>query len=181
MPVRKAEEKDLDAVAAIYEKILTEEENGMCSIGWKRGIYPTRKTAETALAQKDLFVLEEDGRILAAMRLNREQVPEYANVRWKYEASPERIMVMHTLVVDPDEKGRGCGGRMIRFYENYAYEQSCPHLRIDTNQKNTVARAMYRHLGYREAGITPCVFNGIEGVELVCLEKNLNANRKESG
>ena len=32
MPVRKAEEKDIDAVAAIYEKILTEEENGMCSI-----------------------------------------------------------------------------------------------------------------------------------------------------
>ena len=31
MPVRKAEEKDIDAVAAIYEKILTEEENGMCS------------------------------------------------------------------------------------------------------------------------------------------------------
>ena len=55
MPVRKAEEKDIDAVAAIYEKILTEEENGMCSSGWKRGIYPTRKTAETALAQKGSF------------------------------------------------------------------------------------------------------------------------------
>lgn len=181
MLIRKAEEKDIDAVAGIYEKILAEEEKGIGSTGWKRGIYPTRKTAETALARKDLFVLEEEGRILAAMRINREQVPEYVNVRWKYEAAEERIMVMHTLVVDPDEKGQGYGGRMIRFYEDYACKQGCPWLRIDTNKKNIPARDMYRHLGYREAGITPCVFNGIEGVELVCLEKELNGNRKERG
>ena len=44
---------------------------------------------------------------------------------------------------------------------------------MDTNARNARARAMYRRLGYREAGIAPCVFNGIPGVELVCLEKSL--------
>lgn len=32
---------------------------------------------------------------------------------------------------------------------------------------------LYARLGYREAGIVPCVFNGIKGVGLVCLEKKL--------
>ena len=40
-----------------------------------------------------------------------------------------------------------------------------------TNEKNKKARALYNKIGYREAGVVPCIFNGIEGVPLVCLEK----------
>ena len=35
------------------------------------------------------------------------------------------------------------------------------------------ARRLYARLGYREIGIVPTVFNGIPGVDLVLLEKNL--------
>ena len=44
---------------------------------------------------------------------------------------------------------------------------------MDTNEKNTNARKLYKKLGYKEPGIVPCVFNGIDGVQLVCLEKTL--------
>ena len=44
---------------------------------------------------------------------------------------------------------------------------------MDTNARNEAARAMYRKLGYREIGIVPTVFNGIEGVQLVLLEKKI--------
>ena len=44
---------------------------------------------------------------------------------------------------------------------------------MDTNERNEKARAMYRKLGYREAGIIPTVFNGIPGVGLVLLEKRI--------
>ena len=33
---------------------------------------------------------------------------------------------------------------------------------------------MYRKLGYKEIGIVPTTFNGITGVDLVLLEKNLS-------
>ena len=33
---------------------------------------------------------------------------------------------------------------------------------------------MYRKLGYREVGQVPTVFNGIDGVMLVLLEKSLS-------
>lgn len=67
MPVtfRKAAASDIDAVTAIYDAIITEEEAGRAATGWKRGIYPVRATAETALTRGDLFVAEADGRVAA--------------------------------------------------------------------------------------------------------------------
>ncbi len=44
---------------------------------------------------------------------------------------------------------------------------------MDTNELNQNARSFYKKLGYNEAGILPCVFNGIPGIKLVMLEKKL--------
>ena len=81
---------------------------------------------------------------------------------------------LHTLVVDPAAKGRGCGTEFVNFYEEMGKATARPFLRMDTNEKNRAARALYHKLGYREAGIVPCEFNGICGVGLVCLEKTLD-------
>ena len=171
--VRKATPADLDAIAAIYDHIHTNEEAGLTTVGWIRHIYPTRKSAEEAIAKGEMFVLEADGGVAAAAKINQEQVPEYANARWEYPAPDEKVMVLHTLVVSPKAKGKGYGSRFVDFYETYAREKGCPYLRMDTNERNLAARALYQKLGYREVGIVSCVFNGIPGVRLVCLEKKV--------
>lgn len=172
--IRRAVLEDIPGVTAIYDHILTEEENGRAVVGWIRGVYPTEKTALDALKAGTLFVLEQDGAIAAAAKIDRNQVPEYADAPWRYPDAPaEQVMVLHTLVVDPAQAGRGCGTEFVRFYERYALEKGCPYLRMDTNARNTAARRLYNRLGYWEAGIVPCVFNGIPGVQLVCLEKFL--------
>ena len=173
MEFRKANAADLDAIAAIYDRIHTREEAGETCVGWVRGIYPTRATAEAALAAGDLFVLEDGGTVAAAARINQEQVPEYRDARWQADAPDNEVMVLHTLTVDPARGGGGYGTAFVAFYEGWARSHGCPHLRMDTNVKNARARRLYGHLGYREAGVIPCVFNGITGVQLVCLEKNL--------
>ena len=171
--IRKAIPADIPAVVRIYDAILTEQEQGRASIGWIRGVYPTEQTAREALDAGELFVWEQDGNILAAAKINREQVPEYALARWEYPAPDDKIMVLHTLVVDPAASGRGIGTGFVAFYEQYALENGCRFLRMDTNEINSAARTLYRHLGYREVGIVPCCFNGIPDVQLVCLEKYL--------
>ena len=172
--IRKAMQADVPAVAGIYDRILLKEEAGQVTIGWLRGVYPTEQTARAALAADDLFVMEADGVICATARINQVQVPEYRNADWRYADVPENeIMVLHTLVVDPLESGHGYGTKFVAFYEQYALENGCPFLRMDTNEKNSTARALYKKLGYREVGIVPCDFNGIPGVRLVCLEKKL--------
>ena len=171
--IRKATQDDIPAIAAIYERIHDREEAGAGATGWKRGVYPTEATARAALNAGDLFVDERGGRIAAAARINREQVPEYALARWQYAAPADRIMVLHTLTVDPDAAGQGVGTGFVAFYEQYARAHGCFCLRMDTNAINAPARALYKRLGYREADIVPCDFNGVGKIRLVCLEKRL--------
>ena len=172
--IRKAVLEDIPQITAIYDHILTQEEQGRAAVGWIRGVYPTEQTALDSLAAGTLFVLEMEGSIAAAAKIDQNQVPEYSGVPWRHPDAPERqVMVLHTLVVDPAFAGRGCGSEFVRFYEKYALERGCPYLRMDTNAKNTAARRLYARLGYWEAGIAPCVFNGIPDVQLVCLEKFL--------
>lgn len=171
--MRKAEMRDVARVAEIYERIHDEEEAGRVTTGWLRTVYPVRRTAEDAVTRGDLFVEEEEGAVVAAAIINHIQVPEYAGCRWRYDAPDEAVMVLHTLVVDPAASGRGYGARFVRGYEAYAAGHGCPFLRMDTNEKNARARALYARLGYWETGIIPCTFNGISGVRLVCLEKKV--------
>lgn len=173
MQFRKATSADIPYIAEIYEEIHTEEEAGRVTIGWERRVYPTEATAEAALEREDLFVGVDNDRIFGAAIINQQQVDVYEGAAWIFPAKDEEVMVLHTLVVSPKAAGRGYGEAFARFYEDYARENDCPVLRIDTNERNTRARNMYKKLGYRESDMVPCQFNGIDGVHLVLLEKNL--------
>ena len=171
MIIRKAVQKDLDAVERIYDAIHTAEENGKQTIGWIRGVYPVRATAEGALKRDDLFVLEDDGEVRGTGILNQMQVDSYSEGSWEHDVPDDKVAVLHTLVISPDQSGKGYGKAFLAFYEQYALENGCTELRIDTNARNVTARQMYKKLGYKEIGIIPTTFNGIPGINLVLLEK----------
>lgn len=172
--IRKAISKDLPTVVDIYNSIHDAEESGQITTGWLRNVYPTESTASAALRRNDLFVLEESGQLLASAIINQIQVDVYAGAPWENTVSDDQVCVLHTLTVSPKAAHQGLGSAFVRFYEQYAAEHGCPELRIDTNERNLRARAMYRWHGYKEIGIFPTVFNGIPGVNLVLMEKSIN-------
>ena len=171
--IRKALSSDLEKIAALYSHIHDEQDKGTLYTGWVRNVYPTIKTAETALQRGDLFVEEANGNIVGAAIINNVQVDVYKNAAWKKTYPDEQILVLHTLVIDPYAKGKGFGKQFVNFYEQYAAEHGCKELRLDTNELNTNARKFYQKLGYSEIGTAACEFNGIKGVKLVLLEKSL--------
>ena len=83
---------------------------------------------------------EEKGKIIGCAVINQQQVKEYADANWRFPAPDAEVMVLHTLVVSPKITGKGIGSAFVDFYENYALEHSCHYLRMDTNEKNIVAR-----------------------------------------
>ena len=85
---RRAETGDLNAIAAIYDEIHSEIEAGRASIGWIRGVYPTRATAEASIRLGDMYVEIENGEIVAAARINQHQGPEYDGASWSFDAPP---------------------------------------------------------------------------------------------
>ena len=173
--IRKANcENDIKKAAEIYEKIQKLELEGVYHTGWKLGIYPTYKTADTAYSADELYVFEdENGNIAASAIINHKCPDSYKEGKWNTEADGKEILVLHTLSVDPDVKGKGIGKQFVAFYEDMARKLFCKTLRMDTNKTNSAARALYKKLGFAEVGIVPCEFNGLEGVNLVLLEKTL--------
>ena len=85
--IRKAEKKDIDAVAAIYAHIHEQERTGKATIGWLPGIYPVRGTAEAVLARENgctVLRMDTNAKNAAARRLyqklampNRISCPAY--------------------------------------------------------------------------------------------------------
>ena len=76
--IRKAEKKDIDAVAAIYAHIHEQERTGKATIGWLPGINPSStnmvssRTAEAALARENgctVLRMDTNAKNAAARRL----------------------------------------------------------------------------------------------------------------
>ncbi|ULQ59418.1 GNAT family N-acetyltransferase [Brucepastera parasyntrophica] len=172
--IRKSSKSDIQDVVKIYEKIIEKESSFKIMTGWKKNLYPSHHTALEAHNCGELFVMEIDNEIAASAIINQNQICEYADCEWEFKARNNEIMVLHTLAVDPEKSGKGYATDFISFYENYALENSCRYLRLDTNVINSAARALYKKLGYKESGIILCKFNGIEGIQLVCLEKKID-------
>ena len=172
--IRKATTEDLPAIVAIYDEVHSREEAGEVTIGWIRDVYPIQKTAEDSIKRGDMFVQEtDDGEIVGTAIINQMQVDVYDQGDWERQARDEEVMVIHTLIISASAKGCNLGAEFIEFYENYAREQSCTSLRLDTNARNEAARAFYKNHGYKEIGIVPTVFNDIPGVDLVLIEKKI--------
>lgn len=172
--IRKATWDDLDAIERLYDEMHDAKDAGLIITNWKRGIYPSRATAEAALERDDLFVMEENGRIIGSGIINQAQLGIYAGAAWKHRVPDEQVCVLHTLMISPAEQRKGHAREFLRFYEEYALEHGCSELRIDTSEINTPARSMYRKHGFEEVGIATSELNGIPGVTLVMLEKHLN-------
>lgn len=173
MNIRKATAADIDGIEKIYDDIHTAEERGEQTIGWIRDVYPVRATAEAGLQRGDLYVMEDGGELLGTAIINDIQVDVYKSGKWDHEAADDEVCVLHTLVISPYAKGKGCGRTFVKFYEDYALQHGRHELRIDTNERNAAARAMYKKYGYKEIGVVPTVFNGIPDVMLVMLEKRV--------
>ena len=171
--IRKATSNDLDAVVRLYDEMHDAQAAGLICTNWKRGIYPSRATACSALERDDLFVMEENGRIIGSGIINHTQLRIYAGAPWKHNVPDSQVCVLHTMMISPAEFRKGHARAFLAFYEHYARDHGCPELRIDTSEINTPARAMYRKHGFQEIGIATQELNGIPDVTLVMLEKYL--------
>lgn len=171
--IRKAVGSDIQGVVQIYDEILNLEAARKGKTGWVKGIFPSEKSAMAALEDDELYVMEQEGKIVASARINHTQVPAYAKAQWNCTAPDEEIMVMHTLSIAPEESRKGYATAFVKYCEALAAEKGCKSLRMDANEINTPARNLYTKLGYKEAGIVFCNFNGIKDVRLVCMEKDI--------
>ena len=168
--IRKAEKKDIAAIADTYTELLTYEQQHGSHSNWVLGVYPTIAVPEQKVPDGTMYVLEEDGEICASMVLNHEQAEEYSHIDWHYPGDGEEVLVIHTLCVPPRKAGCGCGRRMVEFAKKLASDMDCRAVRIDTYIHNEPAKRLYQNNGFRIAGSARTLHQGVIEEELVYLE-----------
>ena len=159
--IRKAVWQDIDLVEKGYiELLLHEQEHGAYTV-WQMGVYPTRATAENALREGSLYVMEQDGEICASMILNRTQPKEYDKINWSRPAQHDEVLVVHLLCVRPSKAGRGIGRAMVEFAVEEGKHLHCKAVRLDTGAQNKPAAALYQKLGFALAATGSMAIGGM--------------------
>lgn len=172
--IRKATSDDIDAITGIYGQIHRQEREGKVTIGWDADTYPIRQTAEEALNANSLYVMTLGTSIVASAIINQIQPDAYSLPDWKYRVSPDKVGVLHTLVVNPTHSHRGLGRQFVDFFERHCREKGWEVARLDTQEKNTRALKFYPKIGYRLAGIYPTRFFTLPTeIRLAMFEKRL--------
>src|SRR5690348_6169187 len=129
--LRPAKSEDLSAVAALIEAAYR---HYVPILG--RRPRPMDDDLQARLGNGELFVIEEDGTLLAVLTMM---------------VQPAAVHIFN-FAVHPDAQGRGLLRQMLDFAEAAARREDKSKLTLYTNAAMTRNRAIYAHLGFTETG-----------------------------
>jgi ribosomal protein S18 acetylase RimI-like enzyme len=167
MRIRPACIEEVDVLHGILtEAVRRLHEQGIAQ--WDE-IYPDKQALARDIENREMHVIEQDGRVAGFIVINEDQPPEFAAVQWTY---PGRALVVHRLTIAPACQNRGMATLLMDFAEETAAVRGYNCIRLDAFTRNPSALALYENRGYRKAG-TVCFRKG----EFCCYEKAIKEGR----
>jgi ribosomal protein S18 acetylase RimI-like enzyme len=163
--IRLANVNDLERIMEIVDetvKIMNDSGN----FQWD-STYPREDRFQKDIDAEDLYVFEEDGRVLGFVCINSEESDEYMDAKWSLEGE---ALVVHRVAIAVDGRRKGIAGAFMKLAEDIAAEKGIGLIKTDTNIKNDPARGMFKRYGFNEIGEINLI--GRFG-KFVCLEKVL--------
>lgn len=152
MVIEKAEQKDIDEIKQMYDRVTAYLEENINYPAWRSGVYPTRKTAEEAVEKGSLYAARISGCIAAAVILKEEAEPEFKNAAWLIQAGGNEIFSLCTLAVDPKYLRQGIARKLVQFSLELAEKKAKKAIRLDVTQVNEPAIRLYREFGFQYIG-----------------------------
>ena len=146
MFVRKAANEDLDTILQIYDnarKFMRAHDN---PDQWKDGSYPDRALLEYDISLGRLYVVDDEGEIIAVFAYILGEDPTYQVIEYGSWINNEPYGTVHRLA------SSGKRPRITEFLFDWALEQ-CPNLRGDTHSDNYVMQSAAEDFGFKMCGI----------------------------
>lgn len=143
--IRKATIEDTEQILNVVKNVKNKlMENGIDQ--WDSQ-YPTKDDITPDILSGLQFVLIDNDIVIGAISIDPKQPPEYQSVSW---TTPEPVMVIHRLAVDPSFQGCGFAKKLVRFAEQVALDRQAKSIRLDAFVKNPIACGLYKKLGYQQ-------------------------------
>lgn len=173
MNIRLCINDDILPVAAFYDTVVLHLEQTVNYPKWEYGVYPSRQSVERVIKLGVQYLCEDNGQILGAFVLNEEPQGAYEKGDWEKELKRGEYLVIHTLAVDPECRGRGVGKEMVSFCQEEAIRKGNRALRIDVVPGNIPAIRLYERMGFVFAGQVDLERDIPEIPEFALFEKTL--------
>ena len=119
---------------------------------WVYGQHPTDKIILGYIQQNAMYILEENGVILAAVAVTMSQPEDYHNIEWQHELMDDEAAVVHILCTNPDYQKQGIGRKMVEECVCLAKKAGKKAVRLDALESNTPAHRMYEAMGFELRG-----------------------------
>ena len=153
--IRKAEFTDLPQILKIYEDAREfMRQTGNPNQWWD--YHPAESILREDIPKGQLYVWEEDGKLLASFAYIPGIDPTYLQIDGPGWLNEEPYGVIHRIAVA--QRGQGLIARIF----DWALER-CPNLRIDTHVDNQPMRRALEKYGFQYCGIIH-IFNGDERI-----------------
>jgi ribosomal protein S18 acetylase RimI-like enzyme len=133
--------------------------------------YPGKEYLEASVNAKELFVLKKSDEIVGAVVLNENQAKAWENINWNKNCG--KVLVVHALIIDPRHQGKGLGGKLLSFCEDFACKNSYKSIRLDSFRKNEIANKLYLNHGYKNRGVVEFEMKPEGNRTYYCYEKEL--------
>jgi len=140
---------DFDEMELLYDNINDYFENGINYPGWKKGIYPIRQNAVDGINNNNLFVARHNGKIVGSIILSHIPETAYKYAKWEFESDYSDVIVVHTLVVHPEQLKCGTGKSLLDFALQYGRIQDIKSIRLDVFDGNYPAIKLYEKCGFK--------------------------------
>ncbi|MBO7730657.1 MAG: N-acetyltransferase [Lachnospiraceae bacterium] len=141
--IRKAEKKDAIEAERIFQSArLFMRQNGN-DIQWN-SIYPSAEDVFSDAEKGVGYVMCEDGKIFAYFAFIIGEDPTYSYIEGKWLSS-ETYGTIHRIASDGTHKG------VMKLCVDHC-RTICPHIRIDTHEKNLTMRNALARLGFIHCG-----------------------------
>ncbi len=112
--------------------------------------YPSKDAFENDIDRNELYVLEENSKIIGTIVISTHMDQEYQPIKWLTEN--KNNIYIHRLSVHPENQGKGYAQKMMTFAENYAKQKNYSSVRLDTFSQNKRNQKFYEARGYKKLG-----------------------------
>jgi ribosomal protein S18 acetylase RimI-like enzyme len=143
--IRSADKTDLSKIIQITQACAKH----LCEMGifqWNEN-YPSLEAFEKDLSNEELFILENEGKVIGAIVISIRKDEVYEPIDWLTEDSTNGYL--HRLCVHPKHQGKGHARTLLDFAETHLKELGAVSVRLDTFSKNLRNNKLYESRGYK--------------------------------
>ena len=145
MNIRLANENDLESLNVLFKSVINDLNNiKKIDMLWGE-VYPFCEF-ETDISNNEMYVIENDNKIIGSFVLSEYDDPDYHNIKWN--SNDKKWFYLNRLAILPEEQGKGFAKKTMEYIEKYAMNNNYDYIRLTVYKDNIYAIKLYEKFGF---------------------------------